>query len=313
MTVQQLIRRMREMYDGFNSRASDSDLWTLQDAVGLLPDDLLRVYRDHDGAARRPQRGAAILPARLLPIDEAVELQPALNDVLSQAAMIGRIAWLWADDNSNYVGLYTSGPLEGWWVKLAHDEPMLAPAWRSVASFLERLLDSARGTARPGEEAVDVSTIPRDVPAREDDPEHVARDRAIARSLAEMYGKCDAGDVEQEDLRRLYACCAMALTPARDVESLNVFLRDDDMWTPETAVRLLDFRDYRGPVEELERLAREGHANGDLAAMRLLARMRTPESDAAIERMERALTGRKRQQLDIWLRNRDGLPPLRWY
>src|SRR5690349_10093411 len=113
MTVQQLIRRMRELYDGFNGRASDADLWTLQDVVGLMPDDVLAIYRDHDGSARRPERGDACLPARLMPIDEVVELQPALHDALSQNAMIGRIAWLWADDQSNYAGLYTDGPLAG--------------------------------------------------------------------------------------------------------------------------------------------------------------------------------------------------------
>jgi hypothetical protein len=313
MTVAQLIRRMRELYDGFNGRASDSELWKLQDAVGLLPDDVLAIYRDHDGAARRPGRGEAYLPARLMPIDEVVEHQPLLDAAMAQSVMIGRIAWLWTDDNSNYVGVYTSGPLEGWWVKLDHEEPMLAPAWRSVASFLERLLDSAPGTARGDDVAADIPTIPRDVPAREDDPDHVARDRAIARSLTELYEKCDAGDVEQEDLRRLYACCAMALTPARDVESLNGFLRDDDMWTPETAVRSLEFRNYRGPIGDLERLAREGHANGDSAALRLLVRMRTDESEALIERLKSELTGHKKQALDLWLNRRESLPPPRWY
>jgi hypothetical protein len=197
-------------------------------------------------------------------------------------------------------------------VKLDHEEPMLAPAWRSVGSFLERLLDSAPGTARENEQARDIPAIPRDVPSREDNPEHVARERALARLLTELYHKC-GDEVEQEDLKRLYASCAMALTPARDVESLDVFLRDPDMWTPETAVRLLEFRKYAGPVEPIERLAREGQANGDSAAMRLLARMRTAQSEAAVERLHHDLSVPKLTQLDQWLSRRDKLPTPRWY
>jgi hypothetical protein len=105
----------------------------------------------------------------------------------------------------------------------------------------------------------------------------------------------------------------MALTPARDVDSLDVFLRDPDMWTPETAVRLLEFRGYAGPIEPIERLAREGQANGDAAAMRLLARMRTSESEAAAENLRHDLSGPKLKQLEQWLALRDKLPPPRWY
>src|SRR5205085_1865357 len=148
---------------------------------------------------------------------------------------IGRIAWLWSDDNSNFAGLYTDGPLAGWLVKLDHDEPMLAPAWRSVGSFLERLLDSAPGTA-VANAAVDLPALPRDVPALED-----------------------------------------------------------------------------GPVDEIERLACEGRANGDSAAMRLLVRMRTPGSEAAVARLKQDVTGPKRQALDQWISLRDRLPPPRWY
>jgi hypothetical protein len=302
---------MREMYDGFNGRAADSELWRLQDAVGLLPDDLLALYRDHDGSASIPSRGEARLPARLMPIDDVIEMQPALAEALAQATTIGRVAWLWTDDNSNVAGVFTSGPLENWLVKLDHEEPMLTPAWRTVGSFLERVLDSAPGTASPDHQAIDIPSIPRDVPALEDDPDHVARDRAIARSMTELYEKTNAED--DEDLRRLYASCAMCLTPVRDVDALRVFLRDDDMWTPETAVRLLEFRNYRGPVDAIERLARDGCANGDSAAMRLLVRMQTPDADAAIERLKAILPVSKREQLDEWLARRDKLPPPRWY
>ena len=311
MTTPQLIRRMRELYDGFNGRASDSDLWRLQDAVGLLPDDVLSIYRDHDGSASLPARGSARLPARLLPIDEVIVIQPELFELLSQGPLIGRIAWLWADDHSNFAGLYTDGPLEGWLVKLDHEEPMLAPAWRSVRSFLERLLDSAPGTAVE-DAAVDLPAVPRDVPALQDDPELVARDRALARVLTESYRKASAD--EDEDRRRLLATCAICLTPARDAAAeLGEFLREPDMWTPETAIRLLEFRRYKGPVDEIERLARDGHANGDSAAMRLLVRMRTPDADDAVDRLKQSLTGPKLKQLDQWLALRDRLSPPRWY
>src|SRR5215218_10336945 len=185
MTTPQLIRRMRELYDGFNGRASDADLWRLQDAVGLLPAEVLTIYRDHDGSGRLPRRGDARLPARLLPVDEVLQVQSAIESAMAEAPSLGRIAWLWTDDNSNYAGVYTSGPFEGWLAKLDHEEPMLVPAWRSTNSFFERLLDAAPGTAPPGQAVVDLPMVPRDVPVLEDDPDQVSRDRALARLMTE--------------------------------------------------------------------------------------------------------------------------------
>lgn len=82
------------------------------------------------------------------------------------------------------------------------------------------------------------------------------------------------------------------------------------MWTPEKAVLLLEIRRYLAAVPSLERLAREGSANGNGAAIRALVRFGTPEAREAIARLENVLSGQKRSLLDMYRRVR--LTPPRW-
>lgn len=266
----------------------------------------MTLYQDHDGSPSLPRQGEAWLPARLLPIDEAVETQQMLAQATADEPSTGDVAWLWTDDNSNYVGIYTSGLLQGWLVKLNHEEPILTPAYRSVTAFLSRLLTVAPGTAEEDDAAYDIVAIPREVPTTEDDPANDETDRALARSFRELF----EGEANP-DLRRLYAMCAICLTPVSDTASVVQFLSDKDMWTPEAAVVLMEIRRFGNRVEDLERLAREGTPNGDSAAMRLLVRSGTEPSKAAIARLEKDLSGQKLQMLKHWTRNRDRLQPPR--
>ncbi len=82
------------------------------------------------------------------------------------------------------------------------------------------------------------------------------------------------------------------------------------MWTPESAVALLEVRSFHQAVPELERLAMQGSPNGDGAAIRALVRFNTPEARQALGRLESALSGQKRSVLDMWRRVR--LTPPRW-
>jgi hypothetical protein len=89
-------------------------------------------------------------------------------------------------------------------------------------------------------------------------------------------------------------------------QRLWAFVRgdDQDMWTPEKAVLLLEMRRYVAAVPWLERLAPEGSANGDGAAICALVRFGTPEARAAIARLEKVLPGQKRSLLDMYRRVR---------
>lgn len=303
-----LIRRLRDDYQGFRAPAEDAVLTRLNEAVGPLPDDVLALYRDHDGSEYCPESATSdgVLPARLMPIEEAIETQPNVRDAWLRMDSVevpaaGEIAWLWTDDNSNYVGVYTSGPLRGWLTKLNHAEPILTPSWRSVAGLLENLLNAAPGVAAEDEEAWDLVMTPREVPATEDDPRHVEGDRQLVRCFRELHE-----NTEEEDRRMLYAMCAICLTPVADTQSVFDFLWEE----PEAAIELLEVRHYRGPAGDIERLACTGRPYGDSAAMRLLVRMGTPESEQALARLDRELHGDKRKSLDLWLRSRL-LPPRR--
>lgn len=82
------------------------------------------------------------------------------------------------------------------------------------------------------------------------------------------------------------------------------------MWIPEAAVRLLELRGYTGGIVELEKLAREGRANGDSAAMRQLVRIGTEPAKQAVARLKQTIDGQKLRSLEMW--GRVKLQPPRW-
>ena len=307
MSIRHLIQQMRERYDGWSARPSADESAVFLRAFGALPSEVIELYEDHDGTATLPRRGDAWLPVRLMPMREAIETQPALGELTASVADVGRIVWLWSDDNSNYLGVYTTGRLTGWLVKLNHEDPILTPAYRSVGTFLVRLLAAAPGTAPQGQAAIDLVMVPQDVPVIVDDPQHVDTDRMHARTLAEMYSH-----EADEDRRRVLSMSSICLTPVADTGSIAPFLREPDMWTPETAVLLMELRRFGGASEEVERLAREGSPNGDSAAMRLLVRLGNSASNAAIARLQGQLSGQKLRCLEQWVRLRDRMQPPRW-
>jgi hypothetical protein len=298
MALPDLLRQLRDRYDGFNPPATAADLARLQSTLGPLPDEVLALYRDHDGSPAAPLRDGAWLPTRLLPTNEALDITQTLRSFDNPS--LGDVAWLWTDDNSNYAGVYTTGPAAGFVVIFAHDEPSLAPAYRSVAAFLQHLIDSAPKPAADGSEddfdndaAIDIPTIPRQLPVTEDDPAHRESDRALARALLDSYER-----ETDPDRRRLYAQSAVALTPVADTASVTPLLFDPDMWTPEAPVALFELRNHTAATPDLERLARAGQANGDSAALRLLAKWNTPESRAALARLRQHPSPDKRKLVE---------------
>lgn len=312
MPIAELIREMRRRFDAdcFLEPPDPSTIKELQRMTGPLPADALALYADHNGSDSDPvnQRTGARLPGRLLPIEEAIENQQALASPLSEYPSAGRIAWLWYDDTSNYAGIYTDGPLKGWVVKMDHEEPTLAPAWRSVESFLAGML---RATYNPAIDSDDASTdipgIRADVPVPADDPVHLAGDRRLAKTFLELYY-----DATDDDERRFNAFCSIRLTPAADTAQLARFLTDEDMWTPEEALHVMEMRRFDGMIGEVERIAREEGPNGDAAAMRLLASLRTPEAEQALQRLQQVLSGQKRAMLRQVMEQRDATLPRRW-
>jgi hypothetical protein len=300
--LKQELSRIRRQYSGFNGPAGEDAIVQLVRALGELPADLLDVYRDHNGSSTFLKSRANWIPARLLPIGEAIETNADCSDFLEDAPKAGTIVLLWCDDNSNYIGVYTSGLLRGWLTVLNHEEPALVPAYRSVGAFYARL-----GISSSDSSPTDLPSIARELPVLVDDSKYVSDDRALARAFFTLFQNEPA-----EDQRRLYAMCSMALTPVADTKDVVAFLKEDDMWTPEAAVNLLAFRRFADRIDEVERLAREGFPNGDSAAMRHLIQLNTNSSRQAITRLKTALKDVKLERLDQWLKLRGGLLARTW-
>jgi len=239
----------------------------------------------------------------LMPIAEVIKTNNAMRAI--EFPKVGAVVWLWTDDNSNYSGLYTDGSLRGWICVLDHEEPMLTPAYRSVESFLSRL--AAVALSEEERRACDIPSLSREIPAIISDSVNLENDRKLCSQFREQYEE-EADD----DLRRRFAFCSICLTPVEDTREVLPFLDDQDMWTPEAAVRLLSVRRWREAVEPLEKLARDGKPNGDGAAMCLLAQMNTDQSRQAIARLKQTLQGRKLKTLEMWADRRLPLQPPRW-
>ena len=260
----------------------------LRESVGWLPDEVLALYRNAEG-----EDGDSFV--RLMEIEEV--LKTNANLLSAGFAQVGPVSWFWTDDNSNYCGIYTDGPLKGWLTRLNHEEPMLTPAYRSVTGFLSRV-------AEPGE-ASDLPYLAAEIPSVLPDAANAEADRQLATYFRERYQ-----EEEDADQKRLFAFCSICLTPAEATGDVLPFLEIQDMWIPEAAVRLLELRGYSDGIMELEKLAREGRTNGDSAAMRQLVRLGTEPAKQAVARLKRTLEGQKQRSLEMWERVR--LQPPRW-
>jgi len=295
VTLLEIVKEFHTESATFNPPASADDLRDLEHAFNGLPDQAFFLYEDHNGSAQNPQVGDRDIAARLMPIKEVIETQAALTMLRDSLSTIGSLAWLWTDDNSNYVGVYTDGPLHGLLCILNHEEPILIPAFRSIESFMYRLLSEARHKGQDG--AYDIPSVPQDFPQSVPDVANDESDMQLALLFRERYRS-----ETSEDMRRLCALCSICLTPIESTAEVTPFLEDPDMWVPEAAIRLLELRSWKESTEQLEKLAREGHPNGDAAAMRFLARMNTNESRSTIARLRQSLQGQKLKALEMWTR-----------
>ncbi|MGA2851053.1 MAG: hypothetical protein ABSE46_18785 [Terracidiphilus sp.] len=301
-TLQEVIEKARSTTEGFNPPAEENDLARFQQIVGSLPEDVLALYRNHDGSKRLIRPYSAKLTARLIPIAEALENQLLLNRVSIPKA--GTVAWLWTDDNSNYCGVYTDGLLQGFLTVLDHEDQILTPAFRSVARFMEQVLVQATDGEDP---AYDISQLDREIPELTSCADHLDKEELLATNLKRLY--LDEAD---KGLRRLYAICSICLTPFSSTSTVLSFLDDADWQIGPAAIRLLEIRRYVEAVELMETLARESGTHRGAAARFYLVRLGTVESRAAIDRLRNVLDERGRELLERLVHSPHPLPPPRW-
>ncbi len=295
-----VVRRLHECA-GLNAPASPPNLERLGAAFAGAPDPcVLALYRDHDGSDETLVWRGRVLASRMMPVVEALEASAGLANVAGVTP--GELLWLWTDERSNYAGVFTSGPLVGLVAILAHEEPRVAPRFRSAASFIDALLIGAGSSDAPS----DIPDVACDFPATRDDASDVQRLRELSTRLLSLW----RAEIANRELRRAWAAAALCLLPVADTNLALELLKDPDTWTPESAVALLEIRTHLAAVPELESLARDGTPNGDGAAIRALVRFGTPEAREALARLDDALSGRKRSLLDMYRRVR--IAPAHW-
>ena len=296
MSLQSVMQQFRAEVQGLRPAAGEGDLARLRKSCGPLPEQVITLYQDHDGSDQYPAIPRKTLPLRLMPIAEVLKTREQMAPYEKRMAKVGPIAWFWTDDNSNYAGVYLDGLLAGWVCVLDHEEPLLVPSFRYVESFMVHLLADLRGVHGKNR-FCDLPSLRREYPKSAPDAAHDDQDWVFSEIFRKQW--TDEADAE---LAQLFAMCGICLTPFEKTSEASVFLDVDDMWIPAAAVRLLAIRRWRGGVEQLERLARDGHPNGDGAAIGLLARMNTNESRNAVTRLRRTLTGQKLQILEMCAR-----------
>jgi hypothetical protein len=306
MSLPELLSKARQEFSELNPPATDDDLRTLEKHAGRLPGDVLTLYKDHNGSNYVRSIRAGRFVARLMPTDEVIKTGVALQRLGQRVPTVEQVVWLWADDNSNYCGVFSTGPLTNWLTVFDHEEQMLTPAFRSVESFIGRILNEVH-KSETDSHACDIPSIEREIPELHPDEATETQDQNLSVRFREEY----QGTTEKWK-RRLYAYCSICLTPYDNSEDVTWFFRDKDMWIPSAAVRLLEVRNWKSAVEQLETLALDGHPNGDSASIRALARMDTDESRQAIARLRRSLTGQKLKVLEMWTSGRIQAQPARW-
>lgn len=233
----------------FHSPATEAQLQELEKTLGVpLPPEVRALYLQHNGMKERGD-----LPFRLMAAKEAAKTHRALRKLFPDD-----VRFFWTDDESNYAGLYVSGPAAGRICVIDHEEPDTSPLYRSLASFYQAL----GGAAEAGQDAYELRET---LGSSEDTAEEQAADLA----LSEHYVERHAAETDP-DKKQATAFAAMQLLPHSETHRLLDWLRSEDMWIQERACVLLGRRGYEAAIPALAEVARTGKHNGRVAALTAL-------------------------------------------
>jgi hypothetical protein len=147
-----IIRRLRSQDLPFNDGLSEAEIRSFEKRIGCtLPAEVRMLYRDHDGVAEHgDHRLFHLMPHEEVIDFNAMKEQNAIDfcgkDIFDvEGEDPARV--FWTDFNSNYAGVFVTGPDAGGVFIFDHDDPRLVLRYRSVQSFLQAL-SAAAGTER---------------------------------------------------------------------------------------------------------------------------------------------------------------------
>ncbi|MNJ40109.1 hypothetical protein D3C77_349950 [compost metagenome] len=157
-----------------------------------------------------------------------IEIEEIFN-ILSEIEVYDGILPLWADDQSNYVGIHYKGPFAYRVCHISHEETDLSPGFRNVTSFLSAI-----------EEAPDAEweELVREYPSHSPiSGEELEQDLQSIASVQQWLTQ----DSIDEDMRCQRIFGLMALTPSTHMEFIRSFVDDEDMYVQERAQELIKF------------------------------------------------------------------------
>ena len=177
------------------------------------------------------------------------------------AEFLPEVCLLWSNRNSNYAGVYLSGPLKGKVCIIDHEEEMYVPLYRSIQSFTAAVA-SRQLTDLYNEDPL--KAVPKDYPSLNAGQAEKESDLTIAKTLIQQMDE----DPDMDDYRYGMAVCY--LMPDTNLDLLKPFLFKNNMWVQEAACYVLALHQYAPALEWLEEISRTGKGNAKFAATRSL-------------------------------------------
>lgn len=268
--MQVQLARLHNRGDGNAAPATAAELDELGHVLGVaLPSTIRAIYEDH--RIEEPGFGRCL---RLLSPTEAGRTIVALREfgVPFEDQELGTF---WTDDNSNYAGVFASGPPAGRLFKVDHDETSPEPCWRSVESFYDSLLDARDAGVDWSEMETDYPRGPADVSSADD---------ALASRLFTVRQ-----DQPDSPVGERAAYQALALSSATHAEQVMSLMQSDDMWVQERAVQILGHWRWEPAVAGIVDVVRNGQHNGRIAGILTLKRIGSRDAGTALRSLRTEL------------------------
>jgi hypothetical protein len=211
---------------------------------------LARLHGEATGTPRRAARTNVALRDSGVPFDDH------------------ELGTFWTDDDSNYAGVFASGPLSGRVFIIDHEETSSEPCWRSVESFYDALLDAR-------DAGLDWSELVTDYPREPTDES--PGDDALASSLFTLHHAQPDSPAGQRAAHQ-----ALALSSATHADQVMSLLRSADMWIQERAVQILGHWRWDPATAAIIDVVRNGQHNGRTAGILALKRIGTHDARTAL-------------------------------
>lgn len=261
--MQGQLARLHGRGDGTAAPAPADELDDLERVLGAsLPESVRAIYEDH-----RAEEPVEDLCLRLLSPPEAAQAIIGLREH-GNPVEDHELGPFWADDDSNYAGVFVAGPLAGRVFLIDHEEPSPEPRWHSVESFYDALLDGRDAGLYWPDLVTDYPRGPAD---------HSPVDDALADRLFALHHERPDSPVG-----RRAAVEALALSSAAHAGAVMALLRSDDMWIQERAAQILGHWRWEPAIAGLVEVVRTGQHNGRGAGIRALQHIGSPDARAAL-------------------------------